>query len=153
MNTVIITQNAICCFSDNRVHMNRVDCFYIWVFIHYAADSTEHMLHRFTQIFTTVCCNHNQAAICCPFQLWMSIICADGSFEGINCRISRNIDVCRLLPFSQEISLGHLGRSKVKLGNNANCLTVELFGVRGIDVVSAQTSLYMSHSDSEIKAS
>ena len=99
VNAVTVTEFFVGSLTDNRIHVDRVDCLDVGMFVDDAADRTEHVVHRLTEIFAAMGGNHNQTAVGCPFQLRMVIALADGGFQRINGGIARDVDRGRVFSF------------------------------------------------------
>ena len=57
--------------ANKRIHMDRVYGFGIGIIFHYATNSTEHAMHRFTKVFAAMCGDKNQTRTLCPVKLMM----------------------------------------------------------------------------------
>jgi oligopeptide transport system substrate-binding protein len=55
----LTTQNFISNLAHNGIHVNGIDCLYIGMLIHHPTDGPEHILHGLTQVFPTMCRDHN----------------------------------------------------------------------------------------------
>ena len=125
--------------------MNWVNSLYIWMFIHYSTDCSKHMFHRLSKIFSSMSGYHNQTAIRCPFQIWMRIIFSHSSFQCINRSITSHENCFFFFPFFKKIILRKFSWCKIKLTNNAYCLTVKLFWIWAVDIICTQSCFYMPH--------
>ena len=153
MDSLTTTKFFFCSFTNSRVHMNRINRLHIGMFIHNTTNRTEHIVHRFALILSAVCRNHNQAAICCPFKLGMSIVLTYSCFESINSSITGNINRAFILALFYKIRLGKFSRGKIVLRNNRYGLSVKLFGIRAINVLCTKPGFYMPHRNLFVEAS
>lgn len=116
-------------FSDRRVHVDRINCFYIRVFVHNTADRAEHMVYRFSQVFPTVCGDHDKTAVRPPFQLGMGVVIPDGGFQRVDGGIPGNVDALRPFAFPEQVIPRLLRRGKIVLCKKPNGLSVKLFRI------------------------
>ena len=136
-DSLIPTQNCIGRFTYHWIHMDRINGFYVWMFIADPANGPEHMLHRLTKIFPTMSCDHNKSASFCPIKLLMSIIITNCGFQCIDCRISRYINRFRLFSLLNQILSRQFCRGKIIRCYNTNRLTVKFFRIRRIDIIGS----------------
>ena len=153
MNMITATKLLCCCFTYYGIHVDGIDSLNIGMLIHDATNRAEHIVHRFTEVFTAMCSNHNKAAAICPFQFRVVIIITNCSLQGINSSVACHIDALGILSFSQQILLGKLCRREMVLCHNTHSLTIELFRVWTIDIVSAQAGFHMTDSDLLVETS
>ena len=92
------------------------------------------MFHRLSKIFSSMSGYHNQTAIRCPFQIWMRIIFSHSSFQCINRSITSHENCFFFFSFFKKIILRKFSWCKIKLTNNAYCLTVKLFWIWAVDM-------------------
>ncbi|MPM89286.1 hypothetical protein SDC9_136394 [bioreactor metagenome] len=77
MDAITATKFFICRLTHYGIHMNRIQCFHIWMPVHHAANGTEHMVHRLAKVFTPMCSDENKAATLRPLQFRMGVILAN----------------------------------------------------------------------------
>lgn len=128
MNPIITAQNLVGCLTHDGIHVNGINSFYIWVFIHHPADGPEHILHRLTQIFPAMGGNQDQTAALGPIQFWMRIIFPDSGLQSVDSGIASDINGFQLFAFLQQILLGKLRWGKIVLADDADCLPVKFLG-------------------------
>ena len=127
------------------IHVNGINRSYIRVFVKHSADCPEHMVHRFTKIFPSVCGNENHTVITNPFQFLMVIVFRDSITHSVNDGISRDKNRICVFALLQQMLLCQCGRSKMILTDNPYCLSVELFGIGRVNVISPQSRLNMTY--------
>ena len=57
--------------------MNRIYGFTVRMLVKHTADGSEHMMHRFAQVFFSMGCDEDQLVIAYPVKLWVMIVLAD----------------------------------------------------------------------------
>ena len=134
------------------IHMDRIDRAAFRMLIEHAADRTEHMMHRLAEVLAAVRRDEDQLSVAYPIQLRVRVVRAHRVLHRIDDRIARNEDRRGVLALAQKILRGELRRSKVKLADDADRLTVEFLGIRTVDVVGAQTRFDVTDGDLQIEA-
>ena len=100
-------------------------------------------MHGLPLILATMCRNQNQAAVRCPFQFRMGVIFANRRLKGINGSIAGDIDGVFIFAFADQIGLGQLSGREIVLGNDGNCLPVELFRIGRVNIVGAESGFHI----------
>ena len=57
---VKVAELLVCRRTHHGIHVDRIERLYIRVLLHHAPDSTEHMVHRLTEIFAAVSCDKDK---------------------------------------------------------------------------------------------
>ncbi len=147
MNSIASSKFLCSSFTNNRIHMNRINCFYIRMLIHNTANCTEHIVHRFTEIFTAMCGDNDQTAIGRPFKFGMRIILTNRRLKRINSGIACYIDAVRVLAFFEQIVFRKFGGRKVVFCHNAYSLTVKFFRIWAVNIICTKTCFNMTDCD------
>ena len=152
VDALLAAQNFVGSLAHHGVHVDGIDGLNVGMLVHHPPDRPEHVLHGLAQILPPVGGNQDQTAALCPAQLGMGVVRPDGGLQGVDGGVAGDIDAFRPLALVQEVLLRQLRGSEVILTDDAHSLTVEVLGVRGIDIVGPQSRLHMAHGDLQIEA-
>ena len=125
-NSVAVIKNFFCNLTYLRIHMDRIYNFHICKFIYDPFDRSENMVHWFTEIFSSMCSQKDHPVIPDPVKDRIFIIFINCRCHGIDCCISRNINIFFLFPFIAEILGTYLCRCKMHICKTSYHLTVHL---------------------------
>ena len=152
MDLVTITQLFIGSFSHDRIHMNRIDCFTLRILIKNTSYGAEHTVYGLAQIFTSVGRDENQFPISDPVEFRMRVVFPDRMLHCVNNGIPGNVDTVGVLTLFQQVFRCQFRGSEVILADDSYRLTVELFRIRAINIISSQASLNMPNRNLQIEA-
>ena len=133
--------------------MYRINYLHICKFLHDPAYSPEHITHRFSQIFPSVCCHRDQSAVFCPFCLRVIKIISHRIVQSIDPCISCDKNLLRILTLFQQCIRCFLSRCKMQAGSKSNGLPVKFFRIRRVHIISAKSRFYMSYRNLLVKCS
>ena len=54
VDAVITTKEFICNLTHDRVHVDRINCLHIRMFVHHTADCLEHVTHRLAKVLAAM---------------------------------------------------------------------------------------------------
>ena len=63
VDSVTISQLIFSCPPYHRIHVDRIHCIAIRVLVQYPKNCPEHMMHGFTKIFPSMCCDEDKLVI------------------------------------------------------------------------------------------
>ena len=115
MDLVTISQFFIGSFSDDRIHMDRINSFYIRMFIQNPPNRSEHIVHRLAKIFSSMRSNKNHPTVAYPIQFRMMVIRNYCMLHGVNHGIPRHINRCCIFPLVQQMLFCQFSGSKIIL--------------------------------------
>ena len=138
--------------SDERVHVDGVDCLGVGMLLHHAADGAEHAVHGLAQVLAAVRRDEDEAGALGPLELGMGVALAHGGAQGVDAGVAGDPDLGLGLALVQQVSLACLGRGEVVLAHDVHGLAVELLGPGAVDVVRAKARLDVPHGDLQVEA-
>ena len=110
-------------------------------------------MHRLAKIFSSMRSNKNHPTVAYPIQFRMMVIRNYCMLHGVNHGIPRHINGCCIFSFVQQMLFCQFSGSKIILTDNSDCLTIEFFWIRAVNIVGTQTGLHMSDRNLQIEAS
>lgn len=138
--------------SDERVHVDGVDCLCVRMLLHHAADGAEHAVHGLTQVLTAVRRDEDEAGALGPLELGVGVPLAHGRAQGVDAGVAGDPDPGLGLALAEQVLLARLRGGEVVLAHDVDRLTVELLRPGAVDVVRAQARLDMPHGDLQVEA-
>lgn len=142
----------VCRLADERVHMDGVDRLGVGVFLHHAADGTEHAVHGLAQVLAAVRRDEDEARALRPFELGVRVALAHGGAQGVDSGIAGDPDLGLGLALAEQVLFAGLRRGEVVLTHDVDGLAVELLRPRAVDVVRAQAGLDVTHGYLQVEA-
>ena len=94
------------CKAIYPIHMNRIYCLTVRMLIQHSLYCPKHMMHGFTQIFTSMSGNKYQLILSHPFKFGMCIIIFNCVLHRINYCITGNIYIFILASLLKQIAAG-----------------------------------------------
>lgn len=79
--------------SDERVHVDGVDCLCVRMLLHHAADGAEHAVHGLAQVLAAVRRDEDEAGALSPIELGMGVPLAHGGAQGVDAGVSGDPDL------------------------------------------------------------
>ena len=138
--------------SDERVHVDGVDCLCIRMLLHHAADGAEHAVHGLAQVLAAVRRDEDESGALGPLELGVGVPLAHGGAQGVDTGVSGDPDLRLRLALVQQVLLTGLRGCEVVLAHDVDRLAVELLRPGAVDVVRAQAGLHMAHGDLQVEA-
>lgn len=152
MEPVEPVELLMCRLADERVHVDGVDRLGVGVFLHHAADGTEHAVHGLAQVLAAVCRDEDEAGAFRPLELGVGVALAHGRAQGVDSGVAGDPDLRLRLALAEQVLLARLRGGEVVLAHDVHRLTVELLRPGAVDVVRAQAGLDMPHGDLQVEA-
>lgn len=138
--------------ADERVHVDGVDRLGVGMFLHHAADGSEHAVHGLAQVLAAVRRDEDEAGPLGPVELGMGVALANGGAQGVDAGVAGDPDLRFWLALVEQVLPAGLRGGEVVLAHDVDGLAVELLGPRAVDVVRAQASLHMPHGNLQVEA-
>lgn len=138
--------------ADERVHVDGVNRLGVGVLLHHAADGAEHAVHGLAQVLAAVSRDEDKAGALRPLELGVRVPLAHGGAQGVDARVAGDPDLRLRLALAEQVLLARLRGCEVVLAHDVDRLAVELLRPGTIDVVRAQTRLYVAHRDMQVEA-
>ena len=138
--------------ADERVHVDGVNRLGVGVLLHHAADGAEHAVHGLAQVLAAVSRDEDKAGALRPLELGVRVPLAHGGAQGVDARVAGDPDLRLRLALAEQVLLARLRGCEVVLAHDVDRLAVELLRPGTIDVVRAQTRLYVAHRDLQVEA-
>ena len=93
VQTVEAVQLLVGGLSDERVHVDGVDCLCVRMLLHHAADSAEHAVHGLAQVLAAVRRDEDEAGALGPLKLGVGVPLAHGRAQGVDARVAGDPDL------------------------------------------------------------
>jgi len=152
VDLITVTKFLIRSFPHYRIHVYRIYGLALRMLIQYAANRTEHVMHRFAEVFSSMRCNKDEFSIPNPVKFRMSVIPLDSMLHRIDHGITSDINCARIFPFFDKVISCQLGRCEIIFADDTNSLTIEFLWIRAIDVEGAESCFNMPDRNLEIEA-
>lgn len=138
--------------SDERVHVDGVNCLCVRMLLHHAADGAEHAVHGLAQVLTAVRRDEYEAGALGPLELGVGVSLAHGGAQGVDAGVAGDPDPGLGLALAEQVLLARRRGGEVVLAHDVDRLAVELLRPGAVDVVRAQARLDMPHGDLQVEA-